>query len=164
MVFAEAMPSTSHTCGPHPSVAARWQARVATAAQSFTLRNPASAPRLRGRESALRDLELHAPIERIAHVIRAGADDVLAETDAAWFEASRERCCLLLHAVLDVVGPLQGEAIVGCFRAGLARVADHAHARLGGRCLACDLAQPERVRPAHLRIGPELGSAGVEQE
>src|SRR5436309_5720403 len=131
-----------------------------TRAKCSRLRRAAAAASL----SALGDLELDPPIERIARIVGSGAHEVLAEAHPRRLRARGELRRLRVEALLDVRGALQGETVVVGLRSGPARVAHHVHAHLGHRRLPRDLPQPEAVRPAHLRIEPEVGRPGIEQE
>src|SRR6516225_6440617 len=118
----------------------------------------------RGSARAFGGLELHPPVERIAGIVPAGADDHFARALAGCDDPAAQGTILVLQTVLDVIGPQARQAIIDRRQSRRAGVADDLQTALARRSSLGDLLEPGVVGRADATVRIELGRAGLEQE
>src|ERR1700694_4229708 len=113
---------------------------------------------------AVSDLELDAPVQRVAKIVGAGSHKVLAEAAANRYQAAGSLGCLGLDPALDCDRSILRELVVVLLSSRVAGVTDDGETGFGSRDFARNQAQPHGVGAADLRIGQEIQRAGTEQE
>src|ERR1700760_1781371 len=96
----------------------------------------------RASHPALRGLELHPPVECVAGIILAGADDHLARSLAGGDDPSTQRTVIVFETILDVIGAQARQAVIDGGEPRRAGVADDLEAALVARGSLRDLLQP----------------------
>src|SRR5215831_17894373 len=110
-----------------------------------------------GSARAFGGLDLHPPVERIAGIVPAGADDHFPRALAGCDDPATQGAILVLQTVLDVIGPQARQAIIDSRQSRRAGVADDLETALA-RCSSLrDLIEPGIIGRADATVRIELG-------